>query len=117
MYINRGDVNFFDGGRLVEDEGDGVYSIIMCDAFYDEEDSYLFAHVEIDINDSWIDIDAVERFGGVPEDEITLALDILSYYGPQEFGDGGEALNHDEIVSRMDNWCGEFESEPWHYLD
>ena len=118
MYVNRGDVDFFEGGRLVEDLGDGVFSIITCDFIYDAgDDAYLFAHVEVDVNDSWIDRDAVISFAGEPEDDMMFALDALSYYGPQEFGDPGEQMTRAEIIERMDSWYGDFEEEPWHYDD
>ena len=117
MYINRGDVNFFEYGRLIEDEGNGVYSVIVCDPFYDEEDSYAFSSVEVDVNDSWINKEAVERFSGEARDEMDYVLNILSYYGPQEFGNSEQALNQEEVIKILDNWVGEFETAPWHYLD
>ena len=46
-----------------------------------------------------------------------FALDALSYYGPQEFGDPGEQMTRAEIIERMDSWYGDFEEEPWHYDD
>ena len=118
MYVNRGDVNFFEGGRLVENLGNGLFSIITCDFIYDAgDDAYLFAHVEVDTTDDWIDRDAVESFAGAPEDDEMFALDALSYYGPYEFGDPGEQLTRAEVIERMDNWEGDFEEEPWHYED
>ena len=117
MYINKGDVNFFENGCLIEDRGNGIFAIFICMPFYENEDSYLFAHVEVDVNDSWINRDAVMRFAGNPVDDMDFAMGMISYYGVQEFGDDIETLNHDEIVALMDNWVGEFAEEPWHYLD
>jgi hypothetical protein len=118
MYVNCGDVNFFEGGRLVEDQGNGVFSIISCDFIFDAgDDAYLFADVEVDVNDDWIDKAAVESFSGGSENDMMFALDALSYYGPQEFGDPGEQLTKAEIIDRLDSWYGEFEEQPWHYED
>ena len=117
MYINRGDVNFFEYGRLVEDLGDNVFSIISCDPMYDEnEGKYLFSICEVDTHDNWIDHQAVRSFAGTDSDSDAMdyALDILSYYGSQEFGDMGEVLTEEEIIERMDSFDAVFEEEPWH---
>lgn len=115
MYFNRGDVDFFENGVLVEDEGNGIFDIIWCQPFdgNPDLDRFLFAHVEVDINDDWIDTRAVSDFVGGAEDDEDFALAALDYYGPAEFGDPGEELDRAQIRERLDGWYGEFDEKPW----
>lgn len=96
-YENYGDRNFFEYGRLVmknrEDPENKEYNIIFCDRVFDtpgDEPLYNAGVVTVDINDSWIDHETVQRFAGVSKEDIDsnpvlYALDVLSYYGPEEF--------------------------------
>lgn len=90
MYINYGDKNFFERGRLVDSEhSDSVLDILVCDPYDDEEDLYKFGECSVDITDSWIDKQAVMDFLGMDSDSfnpIEYALGCIDFYGIENFG-------------------------------
>lgn len=90
MYINYGDKNFFEYGRLVDSEhSDTVLQVICCNPYPDEEDKYQFAECEVDINDMWIDKEAVMSYIGMTEETfnpIQYAIGCIDYYGAENFG-------------------------------
>lgn len=90
MYNNYGDVNFFEYGRMVELQNDGTVDVFVCNPVCDCQDPdrcYQFDHVNVDINDSWIDVDAVCGYADVSkEDIIRFALACIDYYGVEDFG-------------------------------
>lgn len=65
MYHNRGDKNFFEHGVLVDsDHSDTVFDLLLCEPYSDEEDLYCFAHVQVDVEDDWIDWNMIENITG-----------------------------------------------------
>ena len=110
MFENYGDVNFFDGGRLVEKTEDAVcFNVLVCDYVYDCTDTercFKFDHCYIDISDSWIDAKEVESFCGKTDDDALFASDVISYYGTQN-SYMGEELTKAEVVNYMKNFKNE----------
>ena len=90
MYRNYGDKNFFDYGVLVDDEhSDDEFQIIRCRPYDDIEDTYAFAELTVNINDSWIDKKAVMRYIGMTEetfDKVQFAIGCTDYYAWENFG-------------------------------
>lgn len=107
MYINYGDFNFFEYGVLVDSEhSDTDFSIIYCRPYDDAEDLFLFAVCDVDINDSWIDKDAVMSYSGMtPEtfDPIRYAIDCIEYYGVENFSSpyNGYQFTENEIKEML----------------
>ena len=65
MYVNYGNKDFFERGRLVDSEhSDSVLDILVWDPYSDEEDLYQFGECSVDITDDWIDKQAVMDFLG-----------------------------------------------------
>ena len=94
MYINYGDVNFFENGILVDAEhSDTEINILYCKPFYSEEEQderYFFADCTVDIEDSWIDKKAVMEFIDMTEENfnnIHFAIGCIEYYGAENFAD------------------------------
>ena len=105
MFENYGDVNFFDGGDLVEKEGN-EYRVIKCDLDCDTE-KYFLTDDFIDIDDAWIDRNEVESFCGKTDDDALFASDIVSYYGTQNSYYIGEELTKAEVVDYMKDFKNE----------
>ena len=97
MYKNYGDVNFFEYGRLAELQKDGTVDVLVCNPVFGLRDPryYQFDYINVDINDSWINVDAVCSYADVSkEDIIRFALACVDYYGTENFG--GAAYYTDE---------------------
>lgn len=89
MYANYGDIDFFENGILVnKDRSDTVFDMLCCKPYADEEDLFQFGIIEVDINDSWIDTEAVEGFCGCKkeEDPVGFAIGCTEYYSWDNFG-------------------------------
>lgn len=92
IFENYGDVNFLDGGCVVAQDPDrqGCYYVITCDYVWDTpgDHHYLIQDCYVDINDDWIDVDAVEQYADVDKetDPMLFATDCVRYYGGQNFG-------------------------------
>ena len=90
MYKNYGDVNFFEYGRLAEIQNDGTVNVLVCNSVFDCKNPnrcYQFNSVNVDINDSWIDVNAVESYADVSKNDIIwFALACIDYYGVENFG-------------------------------
>ena len=91
MYLNYGDVNFFDYGMLVDTEhSDTDIDIIFCMPIYDTDtELYYFGEVTICINDEWIDKKSVMSYIGMDDksfNNIQYAIGCLEYYGAENFG-------------------------------
>ncbi len=90
MYVNYGDKNFFERGRLVDAEHEEhVFHILCCDPYPDEPDQFRFGECEIDITDSWINREGVMSFISMTEetyDPVRFALGCLDYYSWENFG-------------------------------
>lgn len=113
MYINYGDVNFFELGCLVDAEhSDTEIKILYCRPYDDEEDKedkFLFADCEVDITDSWIDKNAVMDYLGMTEktfDAIQFAIGCINYYGVENFLSpyDGYRFTEEEIKDRLKHY-------------
>ena len=97
MYRNYGDKDFFEYGILADsDHSDTEIDLLVCRPYPDEEDLYEFAHIVIDVTDTWIDMDAVCRCAGLTDaeaagDPVRFAIACYECYGAQEFG--ADSLN------------------------
>ena len=90
MYKNYGDVNFFEYGRMVELQNDGTVDVLVCNPVFDcknPDRCYQFDYVNVDVHDSWIDVDEVYSYADVSRDNIIqFALACIDYYGVENFG-------------------------------
>ena len=107
MYINYGDVNFFELGTLVDAEhSDTEIKILYCRPYDDAEDLFLFADCTVDITDSWFDRKSVMDFLGMTEetfDNIQFAIGCIEYYGVLDFSDSysGYEFTRKEIEEKL----------------
>ena len=86
MFENYGDVNFFEYGRMAELQNDGTVDVLVFDC-KNPDRCYQFDHVNVDINDSWIYVNAVCNYADVSKDDtIRFALACVDYYGTENFG-------------------------------
>lgn len=105
MYVNYGDKNFFEYGRLVDSEySSTVFDILVCDPYLNEDDDnlYWFAECQVDITDDWIDKKAVMSCIGMTDksyDPILFAVGCIDYYGTADFG--GESYACDNHYMTM----------------
>ena len=90
MFENYGDVNFFEYGRMAELQNDGTVDILVCNPVFDctnPDRCYQFDQVNVDINDSWIFVNAVCNYANVNRNDIIqFALACIDYYGTENFG-------------------------------
>lgn len=95
VFENYGDVNFLDDGCVAAADPDreGCYYVITCYPVegVNSDHHYLIQDCYVDINDSWIDPDAVGDYSGVhgfktKEEEAWFAVDCVHYYGGENFG-------------------------------
>lgn len=92
MYVNHGDMHFFESGMLIDDSH-GITDIrfIQCEPLYDDfgddEMRYYFAAGSVDCTDTWMNVDAVMDYtdladiATIPE----FARACIDYYGGEEF--------------------------------
>ena len=89
MYINYGDMDFFEHGLLVDSEhSDTEFMILYCMPFCDEEDKFFFANCTVDITDDWINKESVMAYCGMTEenfDPVQFAIACIEYYGAENF--------------------------------
>lgn len=88
MYINYGDVDFFEEGILLEKESETEFRIIRCLPYSDHEDMFQFAELLVDIDDAWIDRADVENYADCKK-EISpecYAIACTEYYSWDNFG-------------------------------
>ena len=107
MFINHGDRDFFEYGILVDAEhSDTEIKILYCRPYDDEDDLFLFADCTVDINDSWIDREAVMSYVGMSEDDIDavqFAIGCVEYYGVENFSSpyNGYQFSRKEIEEQL----------------
>ena len=107
MFLNYGDVDFFEYGVLVDAEhSDTEFHILYCVPFDDEEDMFLFADCTVDINDRWIDKEAVIKYLGCENNAIDLAIGCISYYGVENFSSpyDGYTFTREEIEEKLKHY-------------
>lgn len=95
MYINKGDVDFFEHGRLVDSEhSDTEFQILYCEPYSDTENLYMFGDVTVDITDMENERYEVQVFADLPkkridemteEERIDYALAMIEYHGLENF--------------------------------
>lgn len=86
FFRSVGDVNFFEDGILIrkDTDCDTGYYIIRCCPISDQEDSFRFGELYVDIADDWIDKSAVTSLSGTdgfedPEDYAIACTDCYSW--------------------------------------
>lgn len=109
VFENYGDRDFLQYGILVSPESSvstadsaaSQYRIVECRP-YDEEDPdgvlrYQFFEADVDINDSWIDVEKVEQFSSTSKekDPVHFAIACIDYYGPENFGVAEKTFQYD----------------------
>jgi len=103
MYVNHGNKDFFEHGRLVDAEHEeNVIHILCCEPYQDEEDKFQFGECTVDVTDSWINRKSVMRFIGMSEeayDPVEFALGCVDYYSWDNFGamDYGCSYNWQDV--------------------
>lgn len=111
MYVNYGDKDFFEHGVLVDSEhSDTVFDILRCEPYSDEEDKYCFAHLCVDIEDSWLDRKAVMDFTGMTEEDfnpILYAIACTDYYSWDNFGASDYGVSYNWQDCDRDTICEE----------
>lgn len=97
MYINYGDVDFFEYGVLVDAEHEeNEIDILYCMPYSDKENLFQFADCKVDITDTWINKEAVMNFIGMNKDDfdsIQFAIGCINYYGVECFSSSYEGYN------------------------
>ena len=113
MYKNYGDKNFFEGGRYATNTWDDSYDIILCD-YVSDMDKYRLVFGTIDINDSWIDENAIKNFAGVSRSDLPeqYALACAEYYDIENFGTP-EYLTRNDVINRMNGINTQFDEITW----
>ncbi len=89
MYLNYGDIDFFEYGILVQNKIEHEYDIIFCIPIYDSsEELYYFGEITVNTNDDWIDKKAVCDYIGMNNEfyELQFAIGCFEYYGADNFG-------------------------------
>ena len=114
MYTNFGDRNFFEHGILVDSEhSDTVIDMLVCEPYSDEEDKYMFARIQVDTEDTWIDKKALREYAGSTlDDPVEFAIAAYEHYGPENFG----ALDYGVTYDYRDMTREAIKKELQHYL-
>ncbi len=90
MYLNYGDIDFFEYGILVQNKIEHEYDIIFCRPIYDSSDDihYYFGEITVNTDDNWIDKKAVCDYIGMNNEfyELQFAIGCFEYYGADNFG-------------------------------
>ena len=83
-YMNLGDVDFFEHGRLVQEDSipDG-YFVLYCEPNCDHEDNYLFGRCYVDVTDNWL-LERIPRLQYESGEE--YAVRCIDELGAYEFG-------------------------------
>lgn len=73
------------GGLWIKETSENSYDIVKLQTDYDG--TVYFAWGTIDLDDSWIDIEQVESYGGCKKEENVLWFidSVLNYYGSENF--------------------------------
>ena len=114
MYNNYGNVNFFEYGRMAEIQNDGTVNVLVCNPvficisyFKNPNRCYQFDHINVDITDSWIDVNAVSSYADISQDDIIqFALACIDYDGTENFGgtcyyDESQFYTKNEVLDRL----------------
>ena len=107
MYINYGDVNFFEYGILADAEHSNTeIKILYCRPIDDTENQFFFADCAVDITDTWMDKKSVMDYIGMTEenfDAVQFAIGCVEYYGAENFSSpyDGYQFTDTEIKDRL----------------
>ena len=107
MYVNYGDVDFFEYGLLIDTDHKGnEIDILYCRPYCDEENLFQFADCSVDITDNWIDKKRVMEYIGMNEDTfepIWFAQGCIEYYGVENFSSPYDGYNftREEIEKKL----------------
>ena len=103
MFINYGDIDFFEYGALVDKESDTLFHILFNMPAND--DMFIFADCYVDLSDDWIELKEIMRFCDSSIDCPELvALACIEYYGIEEFSSIYEnhLLTREEVEERLE---------------
>ncbi|ARQ95175.1 hypothetical protein FLAPJACK_264 [Bacillus phage Flapjack] len=107
-WTNYGDVNALEhGGDFIKKDSDypldKCYYYVKVINMYNAcgEDGYRVEEGYIDLNDSWIDWNAVETTCDVSDRDEIKVIDVVSYYGMEEFN--GETYNFDDETEVLEH--------------
>jgi len=110
-FMNYGDVSFMEhGGTFIKNESGREYWVVTVDPIEDgESPAWEINYALVDIDDDWIDKDAVESCCDKSDTDELFVSDLVSYYGMYELSGGSmgevftsesDAINYlDEIMS------------------
>ena len=116
MYKNYGDRDFFSYGMLVDcDHSDTEFNVLFCSPVYEVsengEELFMFADCLINIEDPWIDKQAVMSFSCLgkdyyDQDKVMFAIDCITYYGAENFSSpyDGYLFTRKEIEDRLGHY-------------
>lgn len=109
MYVNYGDKDFFEYGRLVDAEHEeNVYDILCCNPYPDEPGQFQFGHCRVDVTEPWIDQETVMGFIGMAReayDPARFALGCVDYYSWDNFGAADYGCSYDWRNIDRDSIC------------
>ena len=103
IYKAYGDVNPIEhGGQWIKKVFVNTYEIITIQPMEDcERPTILIGECQVDINDTWIDKEAVISYCGETEEEEVFALNVVSYYGAVNCGGTEEKWCAEQVESRL----------------
>lgn len=104
-WTNYGDVNALEhGGDFIKKDSDypldKCYYYVKVINMYNAcgEDGFMVEEAYIDLNDSWIDWNAVETTCDVTNRDEIKVIDVVSYYGIEEFNGSIDRFNNESEV-------------------
>lgn len=110
MFNNYGDINYFELGALVENDGrENEYHVLYCRPLCETDENgnelYYFADCFVDITDTWIDRTDVESFADCDAETSPelYAVACIDYYGAENFASpyDGYRFTRAEIIDKL----------------
>ena len=65
MFKNYGDRDFFEEGILIEQQSPSQFTLLRCNPIPDQENRYEFARLDVDLDDDWMDKQALRDYAGL----------------------------------------------------
>ena len=96
MFKNYGDWDFFEDGILVEQQSPSQFTLLRCNPVQDQEDRYEFARLDVDLDDDWMDKQALRDYAGLEpgvDNDAEMAIAATEYYSWENFGAGSGCGN------------------------
>lgn len=108
-WTNYGDINPLDhNGIWIKQDYDTNYNVVKVTNLEEScsGEGFYIEDIYIDINDTWIDLEAVKACSGVSEDNNNmLAVAIADYYGGYNCGGSCYTLDtKDETLQFLNNY-------------